>query len=107
MKGDMFAGVPGGADAYLIKNVLMDRSDDEAVTVLRHCRQAMSQLGRLVVIDPVIWPGEQSAPSTLLDLVMLLSTGCGRCRMQAEFQALFAAAGSPSRRLSRHPRPCP
>ncbi len=89
----MFAGVPEGADAYLIKNLLMDQSDAEAVTVLQNCRQALSKQGRLVVIDPVIWPGEQSAPSTFLDLVMLLLTEGGRCRTQAEFQALFAAAG--------------
>lgn len=93
MEGDMFAGVPQGADAYLIKNVLMSISDAEAVTVLQNFRQAMSKQGRLVVIDPVIWPGDQPAPSTFLDLVMLLMSEGGRCRTRMEFQTLFAAAG--------------
>ena len=98
IEGDMFAGVPEGADAYLIKNVLMDMSDAQVVAVLQNFRQAMSRQGRLVVIDPVIPPDDQSGDhpaqsSKFLDLVMFLLTEGGRARTREEFQALLAAAG--------------
>ena len=81
MEGDMFAGVPAeGADAYLIKNALIDMSDAQVVAVLQNFRHAMSRQGRLVVIDPVIPPGDQSGGHPAqsgrgpLDLVEFLLT---------------------------------
>jgi hypothetical protein len=35
--GDMLQGVPGGADAYILKRVLMIWGDEPAIRVLRHC----------------------------------------------------------------------
>ena len=98
IEGDMFAGVPEGADAYLIKNALIDMSDAQVVAVLQNFRQAMSRQGRLVVIDPVIPPDDQSGghpaqSNKFLDLVEFLLTEGGRGRTRAEFQALFASAG--------------
>ena len=42
--GDVFKAVPEGADAYLIKSVLMDEDDDQVVAILDKCR--ISQLTR-------------------------------------------------------------
>ena len=40
--GDFFELVPEGADAYLMKKVLHDWSDDDAVRILVNCRRAMA-----------------------------------------------------------------
>jgi hypothetical protein len=32
--------VPSGADAYLVKWVIMDRSDEQAIRILTNCREA-------------------------------------------------------------------
>lgn len=39
--GDFFAAVPSGADIYLLKKVIHDWDDDNALRILRNCRRAM------------------------------------------------------------------
>jgi hypothetical protein len=39
--GDFFAGVPEGADGYLLANVLHDWDDRQAARILQACRRAM------------------------------------------------------------------
>ena len=43
--GDFFEAVPEGADVYLMKKVLHDWSDDDAVRILVNCRPAPSRGG--------------------------------------------------------------
>jgi hypothetical protein len=89
--GDFFAAAPAG-DVYLIKRILHDWSDEDSARILRHCRRAMSEGGRVLVIDPVIRPGNAPQSGKLLDLAMLASL-TGRERTRADFDALFAEAG--------------
>ena len=49
---DMFAEVPAGADVYLLKNVLHNWSDAQAVRVLATIRRAMPPDSELLVIEP-------------------------------------------------------
>lgn len=91
--GDMLQGVPGGADAYLIKRVLMDWGDEPAIEVLRHCAEALPKDGRLLVVEMVLPPGNDPSPAKSFDLLMLLAHKGGRVRTEAEFRELFAAAG--------------
>jgi hypothetical protein len=92
--GDFFASVPAGADAYVIKSVIHDWDDDRTVALLRVCRAAMAPGSVLLVIEPVL-PDVVSAADTgsvMSDLNMLVLTE-GRERTEAEFRALYAAAG--------------
>ena len=91
--GDMHRLVPSGSDGYLIKWVLMDRSDDEVVNVLRNCREAMGGNAKIVVVEMVLPNRDPSSFSTLLDLQMMLIFGRGRLRDEQEFRDLFNAAG--------------
>jgi hypothetical protein len=92
--GDFFAGLPSGADAYLLKSVIHDWNDDQAVAILRQCRAAMPDTGRVLVVDPVVPPGDQPSPNKLVDLLLLalLGSGSGRERTEAEHRVLFEAA---------------
>jgi hypothetical protein len=47
--GDMFAGVPSGADCYVLKAIVHDWTGDRAVAILRSCRAAMNQGSRIVI----------------------------------------------------------
>jgi hypothetical protein len=91
--GDFFAGVPGGADRYLLAKVLHDWDDERAVAILARCRQAMPADGRVLIIERLIPddPG-QAVPTLLSDLNMLVVTG-GRERTKAEYGDLLTAAG--------------
>ena len=44
--GDMLQSVPTGGDVYLIKRVMMDKTDEEAITVLRNCIASMNKAGK-------------------------------------------------------------
>jgi hypothetical protein len=93
MGGDMLRGVPGGADAYLLKRVLMIWGDEQAIQVLRSCAEALPTGGRVLVVEMVLPPGNAPSPAKVFDVLMLLAHEGGRVRTEAEFHALFAAAG--------------
>jgi hypothetical protein len=90
--GDMFASVPTGADAYIMKHIIHDWPDERCVHLLKLCRQAVKPGGRLLVVDCVIQPGNSFSPAKFLDLQMLLFPG-GQERTEKQFRDLFAAAG--------------
>jgi hypothetical protein len=90
--GNMLQSVPAGGDAYLIKRVMMDKTDDEAITVLRNCIAAMNTAGRILVIDPMLPRDAEPHLNWFTDMLMLVVTR-GRCRTEAEFRDLFNAAG--------------
>lgn len=90
--GDMFETVPAGADAYIMKHIIHDWDDARCIKILKACRAAVNPGGRVLVVDSVIEPGNGFQPAKFLDLQMLLMPG-GLERTEAQFRALFAAAG--------------
>lgn len=89
--GDFFAEVSPGR-MCLLKSVVHDWPDDEVVTILRNCRAALPDDGRLLIIAQVIPPGDEPHPGKPMDLIMLVQLG-GRERTEAEHAALLDAAG--------------
>ena len=94
--GDFFSSVPAGADAYLMRHVIHDWQDDQAVRILRNCREAMAPDGRVLVLENVIQPANEPGFGKWLDLMMLVVSG--RERTEEEYRRLFSQAGL---RLSR------
>jgi hypothetical protein len=90
--GDMFASVPQGADAYIMKHIIHDWPDDLCLKILLGCRKGVNDGGKLLVVDSVIQPGNDFAPAKFLDLQMLIFPG-GCERTEKQFRDLFAAAG--------------
>ncbi len=90
--GNFLQEVPSGADCYLLKNVLMNWSDEEYVQILRCCHQAMDkQDARLLVTEAVI--SETSLCTKFFSLQMAMMMQAARQRTREEHQALFEAAG--------------
>jgi hypothetical protein len=90
--GSVFEAVPEGADAYLLKAVLHDWDDAEAMQILRNCRTAMRDGGRLLVVERLVRPANEPDPVKFADLMMLVMLG-GRERTADDFRRLCAAAG--------------
>jgi hypothetical protein len=90
--GSFFEEIPAGGDAYILKRVLVDWDDAEALTILRACRHALGPDSRLIVIDFVVAPPNQGAEGKLIDLAMLVSLG-GQGRTREEWAGLFQGAG--------------
>jgi hypothetical protein len=91
--GDFFAEAPTGGDVYLLKHIVHDWDDDRSAVILRNCREAMNQGGRVLVIEGVITPGNEPSNSKLWDVVMLALTRGGRERTEEEYAELYAQAG--------------
>jgi hypothetical protein len=90
--GDMFESVPPGADGYVLKRILHDWNDEEAIRILRNCREVIPPHGKLLVIEAVLRPPNRPDPARWMDLNMLVLL-TGRERTAAEFGRLLASAG--------------
>jgi hypothetical protein len=92
ISGSFFESVPQGADAYLMRHIIHDWDDEKATTILKHCRSAISNDGKLLLVESVIPPGNDPFFGKFLDVTMFLIPG-GKERTEAEYRQLFAGAG--------------
>jgi hypothetical protein len=90
--GSFFEKVPEGADAYLMRVVIHDWEDDEAIAILRVCRRAMPETAKLLLIERLVAPPNEVPAAKFSDLNMLVLPG-GRERTREEFSDLFAKSG--------------
>jgi hypothetical protein len=86
--GDFLEAVPVGGDLYILKRILIDKTDAEACTLLSNIRTAMRPQGRILVADPE----SHSLYGKSLDMFMLVMFG-SRLRSNAEVRELFAQTG--------------
>ncbi|KOX34179.1 methyltransferase [Saccharothrix sp. NRRL B-16348] len=103
--GDFFAAVPSGSDVVLLKSILHDWDDERAATILGHCRRALPDDGRLLVVEPVL---PDAVDGTILpvmylsDLNMMVNLG-GQERARAEFETLLGDSGFALTRITPLP----
>ena len=90
--GSFLEAGPSGADAYLLKSIVYDWDDAAAVEILRACRAAIADTGKLLLVENVIQPGNEPDPAKFMDLIMLVMFG-GRERTADDFRKLYAEAG--------------
>ena len=88
---NFFEHVPA-ADLYLLKLILHDWNDDEAVSILKRCRESIHPGGKIVIVELLL--GEVGEPSVgpLMDLNMMVML-TGRERTLDEFRRLIEKAG--------------
>lgn len=91
VSGDFFDAVPASGDAYLLRHVLHDWDDREAISILENCRRAMRPGGRVLVVETVIPSGNDPCFGKWLDLMMLVVGG--RERTEEQYAGIFTAAG--------------
>jgi hypothetical protein len=96
--GDFFDKVPEGGDLYLMKSILHDWSDEDAMKILARVREAMPDGSRLLVIEPVI--GENNRPEfgKMTDILMMAAVG-GKERTRSEWEVLLTDAGFRIRKI--------
>jgi 2,7-dihydroxy-5-methyl-1-naphthoate 7-O-methyltransferase len=89
--GSFFDPLPAGGSIYLLSGVLHDWQDEQAGQILNRCAQATRTGGHVIIAERPVDP-EHPAPSTAMDLRMLVTLG-GRERTLGEYRSLAAAAG--------------
>jgi orsellinic acid C2-O-methyltransferase len=107
--GDAFVAVPSGADAYVLKGVIHDWEDNEAIRILRTCRAAMKEGSKLLLIDRILPERIDSNDALtrgrfITDINMFLNPG-GRERTEAELRDLLGRAGLRLTRVMPMPSP--
>jgi hypothetical protein len=91
--GSFFDAVPAGGDAYVLRNIIHDWDDDQAVAILMSCRRSMTDGARLVLVERYLATDPHEAHLVLhADLEMLVNVG-GRERTTDEYAALLARSG--------------
>lgn len=91
--GSFFDRIPDGADILILKSVIHDWDDDQGLAILRNCHSALKEQGRLLLIERVLPARVDQGPGAVLVDVHMLAVAGGRERNEAEYRALFAAAG--------------
>jgi hypothetical protein len=90
--GSFFDAIPPGGDAYLLKAIVHDWEDDDAVRILRGVRAAIADDGVALVVERELGAPNENPDAKLSDLNMMVGPG-GRERTRDEFAALFAESG--------------
>jgi hypothetical protein len=103
--GSFFERVPDGCDAYIMKHIIHDWSDERCRTILRLMREKLPKKGRVLVCEMVVTDEPGPTPAKLLDIEMLVMTGGGKERTEEEFRDLFASSGLRLNRIVPTGRP--
>lgn len=91
--GSFFESVPAVADCLMLKFILHDWNDETSHRILTHCREAMGEDGRILIVERIVPEAVSSADQDVIrgDLTML--TIGGKERTEAEYRALLGDAG--------------
>eukprot|EP01018_Ginkgo_biloba_P029801 Gb_40975 [translate_table: standard] len=94
--GDMFVTVPH-ADAVFMKGILHNWGDEECIQILRNCRQAIPEDGKVIIVDAVLTKdGNRKSGfeeiAVMVDMVMLAHQR-GKERSEEQWVELLQASG--------------
>ncbi|BBX89894.1 hydroxyneurosporene methyltransferase [Mycolicibacterium boenickei] len=90
--GSFFDSVPTGADAYVMKNIIHDWPDDEALAILRNVRAAATPGTTLLLIEGVIPDHDREFLAKWTDMEMLVGIAA-RERTEDDYRKLYQEAG--------------
>jgi DNA-binding Lrp family transcriptional regulator len=91
-EGSFFDRVPGGGDAYILKNIMHDWPNEKAVQILRNVRAAACPGAAVLLVELVIPKHDREFPGKWVDLEMLLNLAA-RERTADEYRDLLSQAG--------------
>ncbi|HEX4419908.1 MAG TPA: methyltransferase [Kofleriaceae bacterium] len=93
ISGSFFDSIPRADGTYILKSILHDWDNAHCIRILENCRRCMAATSKLLVVERVIPEQIDRAKGAIAsDLAMMVMLG-GAERTEAEFRALFQAAG--------------
>jgi hypothetical protein len=90
--GNFLEEVTSGGDAYILKKIIHNWSEDAAITILRNCRNAMNEGGKILIIETLVGPANESTWGKMQDFTMLLVFKGGMERTTEEYAELLGKA---------------
>jgi hypothetical protein len=91
--GNFFESVPEGADAYLLKHVLHDWSDQNCLRILKNIHAVTSSATKLLVVEFILNESNEPQFAKVADLEMLVNSPDGKERTRVQWQNLLRAGG--------------
>lgn len=91
VEGDFFKSVPNG-DAIVMKHIIHDWDDEQAIAILKNCHKAMPAHGKVILLEMILSGPNQADFSKIMDIEMLMLPG-GRERTEEQYATLFSKAG--------------
>jgi len=92
VEGSFFESVPKGADAYILRHIIHDWTDEQSVQILKNVRKAIPSHGRVLIVEFAVPSGNQPALGKAADMIMLVYTGELE-RTEKEYGELYEQAG--------------
>ncbi len=93
VSGSFFEKIPSGGDAYLLKHIIHDWGDQNAIAILKNCRDVLPDNGKILVMEMIVQSTDTPSSAKMLDLNMLVMCQGGKERTKTEFEQLFSLAG--------------
>lgn len=91
-EGNFFESVPAGADAYLMRHVIHDWTDEQSVQILSNCRKVIPPHGRILLVEFSVPSANEASLGKDADMIMLAFPG-GMERTEEEYRVLFEQSG--------------
>lgn len=99
ISGDVFAEVPSGADAIVMKYFISAWNDEDAIVILNNCKKALPKHGKIILLQAFV-PDLGEPPESpdgilpgLFAVQIMVSVPGGAWRTQKQFIDLFAKCG--------------
>ena len=92
LASNVFESIPREGDIYILKSVIVGQNDDEAIAILKNCRESMTDTAKLLLIDPMLPPHGSPSSSNMNDVRTMVMSG-GQERNEEELRALLEQAG--------------
>ena len=92
VQGSFFESIPAGANAYLLRHIIHDWTDEQCMQILGHCRNVIPTNGKLLIADCVVPAGNARCVSKDMDMVMMTYPG-GQERTENQFRSLLKGSG--------------
>ncbi|AOK49041.1 methyltransferase [Burkholderia sp. MSMB617WGS] len=91
--GDASKSVDAQGDVYVMKHVICDWDDEQAIRIMTNCAEAMPSGGKLLLVEAVLTPPGEPHFAKLHDLEMLIMSSGGHARTAGDYRRLYEAAG--------------
>lgn len=92
LQGSFFESIPAGADAYLMRHVIHDWTDEQSIQILGNCRKVIPRDGRLLLVEFAVPAANKASLGKDADMIMMVFPG-GMERTDEEYGDLFARSG--------------
>lgn len=96
MAGDVFESAPGGADTYVLKNIMHNWNDERSTIILDNCRRAMPAGAKLLLVERIMperWGASAANQAHARSDLNILIELAGKARTEVDFRALLESLG--------------